>query len=258
MSLVIFSHSDYSYLWPIIQDITVDLFKLNPIFIFNSENNIVPPSGFEKYIKYDSTLCFAERWLKVLPEIESDYILVVHDVCLIINADITKLEQLFNIVKNNNIDRCCLNVFDGDDVIAGDIPLCNLSSATTKSKTYIPYDVSPSIWKKQSFLNLWTMFPNETYANSEQNHALKNYCKTNLACFGLQKTNEKIYYCVGRPYYDFFNILHITIKGEVMFPYEVYMDNINKFHEFFVKYDLEKRVRVNENYGFVLTNFNKL
>jgi hypothetical protein len=258
MNLLIFSHSDYAYLWPIIQDTISHLDKLNPIFIFNTESTVQPPDGFVKYIRYDSSLCYAKRWLKILPEIESEYILVVHDVCLIVNHDITKLEQLFGIVKNNNIDRCCLNVFDGDDLIAGDIPLCNLSLESTKSKTFIPYDVSPAIWNKTAFLNLWQLFNNETYSSSEESSILQQHCKNNLRCFGLQKTNEKIYYCIGRPYREFFNILHITIKGEVMFPYEVYMDNINKFHEVFVKYDLEKRVRVNENYGFVLTNFNKL
>jgi hypothetical protein len=231
-------------LWPIIQDIIFHLSKLNPIFIFNSESNVEPPTGFVKYIQYDSSLCYAKRWLKILPEIESDYLLVVHDVCLIVNSDVTKLEQLLKIVKNNNIDRCCLNVFDGSDVIAGDIPLCNLSLESTKSKTYIPYDVSPSIWKKQSFLNLWNMFPSDTYAGSEQNHNLQNFCKNNMRCFGLQKTNEKIYYCAGRPYHEFFNILHITIKGDLLVPREVYMDNIDKFHEFFVKYDLEKRLKL--------------
>jgi hypothetical protein len=44
MSLIIFSHSDYSYLWEIIQDYISELKDLNPIFVSN-DNKIF--SGFK-------------------------------------------------------------------------------------------------------------------------------------------------------------------------------------------------------------------
>jgi hypothetical protein len=254
MSLLIFSHSDYYYLWNIIEDYIADLQELNPIFICNSNSNLEKPKGFKKYIEYNDNLCYAQRWINILKNenILTEYILVVHDVNIIADCYVNKIKQLFNICNENNIDRCSLNVFNGTSIINSDIPLCKLESHI-KRKTYVPYDLCPAIWKKSEFLNLWLNFPNETYQKSELNNNLQMYCNK-LKCYGLQKTNNKIYYCIGRPYYDFFKILHITIKGELLNPVEVYMDLLPYFIKITNKYNLTNKIKINNSYGFILIN----
>lgn len=253
MSIVIFSHSDYSYLWNVIEDSIENLQELNPIFICNLNSNLEKPKGFKNYIEYDDKLCYAQRWINILQNENMHnlkYILIVHDVNIIAECNIDIIKQLFNICDENNIDRCSLNVFNGTSIINSNIPLCKLESHI-KSKTYVPYDLCPAIWKKTSFLNLWQNFPNETYRNSELNNNLQIYC-SNLKCYGLQKTNHKIHYCIGRPYYDFFKILHITIKGELLGPFEVYMDLLPYFIKINNKHNLEKKIKINNSYNFIL------
>jgi len=259
MNLIIFSHTDYSYLWPIIEEYIVPLKELNPIFVSNyhSNLNIEKPQGFTKYIEYDPYLCYSQRWIKILQEIDSEYILVVHDVCIIVNCNVQRIMELGNIIKNNNVDRCSMNIFDGIDIIHDKISICNLNN-NVRGNTFVPFDLCPAIWNLKSFLNLWLQFPNETYRQSELNHDLQNFCK-NLKCYGLQKNeNEKIFYCLGRPYADFFKILHITIQGELTYPKHVYMDAMDYFNQINEKYKLEEKVRINNNYNSILENFREI
>ncbi len=259
MSLLIFSHTDYSLLWPIIEE-SIEKCKiqnLNKIFCCN-ETKIIKPKGFEKYIEYDKNLCYAKRWTdNILPFVESEFILILHDVQVIINFNEKFITNIIEIMNKNNIDRCSLNVFNGIDLIEkNNETLCNLNSAS--GKTFTPYDVSPSIWKKNSFKTLFETFPEETYRTSELNDFLQTFCKDNFKCFGLQKNYKKIYYCLNRPHLDDFKILYITIKNEITFPLEVYMDAKDDFLYYSNKYNLLEKININNSYKCILDSFSPL
>jgi len=253
MSLIIFSHSDYSFLWPIIEETIQKIDKLNKIFTCN-KTTITKPFGFTKYIEYDESNCYSKRWTKdILPYIDEEHILIVHDVQVIVKCDSNFIYKIINLMKENNVDRTSLNVFNGKDIIVNNnIHLCNLNTAT--GNTFIPYDLCPAIWKTTSITKLFEKFPNETYRTSELNKNLQLFCKNDFKCFGLQKTNEKIYYCLGRPQLNYFKILYITIKNEITFPVEVYMDLKDDFFYFFEKYKLNEKIKINNEYGFILNN----
>lgn len=255
-NLIIFSHSDYKYLWNIIEDSISKLQDLNPIFVSNKNSVYDKPKGFLKYIEYDDNLCYAKRWTyDIIPNLLSSHILVVHDTQLIVGCDVNKIQELVQLIKINDIDRCSLNVFKGSDIlhdsIRSNLQLCNLNKNVI-GKTYVPFDVCPSIWKVSSFFKLWNTFNNESYHQSEQNNNVQNYCKT-IKCYGIQKTNDKLYYCLGRPYRYFFKILFITIKGQIPFPKEVFMDMLPQINEIYKKYynDL-KDVKINNSYQSIL------
>ena len=52
MSLIIFSHTDYSYLWPLIEECIIKIKKLELVFVCN-KTDINKPNGFTEYIEYD-------------------------------------------------------------------------------------------------------------------------------------------------------------------------------------------------------------
>jgi hypothetical protein len=69
--LVIFSHSDYSYLWPIIDESLKknNLDDLYTIFLCNKTDK-PKPECFKEYIDYDENLCYSKRWTNtILPKI---------------------------------------------------------------------------------------------------------------------------------------------------------------------------------------------
>jgi len=256
MNLIIFSHSDYSVLWPILEESIENIQDINKVFVCN-KTDLIKPKGFQKYIEYDDKKCYSKRWIEDILHIDKSYVLIIHDVQVIVNCDTKYILEIVELMEENNIDRCSLNVFNGKEIIGkNNVNLCNLNTA--KGLTFTPYDTCPSIWKTKSFIKLWETFPNETYGSSELNANLQEFCKHNLKCFGLQKNNERIYYCLGRPFLKEFKILLITIKNEITFPKNVYMDMETEFTYYFEKYNLCEKIKINNNYGFVLNNFNKL
>lgn len=253
MSLVIFSNSEYSYLWPIIEE-SVSKIKIHKIFV-SDFNEIEKPKNFQQYIQYNSNNCYSKRWTHdILPKIESEYILIVHDVSIIVNMNEEFILKNIKLMCENSIDRCSLNVFSGNQQIENyGIKLCNLNNAS--GNTITPYDVCSAIWRKKSLKTLFEIFPEETYASSELNHNLQNFCRNNFKCYGQQKTNEKIFYCLGRPYLNEFKILHITIKKEILNPIEVYMDMKDDFLYYSNKYNLNNFININDNFKSILDNF---
>jgi hypothetical protein len=253
MSLIIFSNSEYSFLWPIIEESIIKI-NFNKIFVCDV-NNLEKPKGFDKYITYDITNCYAKRWTKdIIPNIESEYILIVHDVHIIVNLDKDFILKNLELMTEYNIDRCSLNVFNGNTRInKNGITLCHLNTA--HGNTLVPYDVCPAIWNKKSFNILFENFSNETYRSSELNESLQTFCRSNFKCYGQQKSNEKIYYCLGRPYLNYFKILFITINKEILHPLDVYMDMKEEFIYYSNKYKLFNFVK-SQNYEFILKSFN--
>jgi hypothetical protein len=255
MSLVIFSNSEYSFLWPIIEE-SINKIKFNKIFVCDV-NELEKPNGFDKYITYDINNCYAKRWTTdIIPNIESNYILVVHDVQIIVNMDEEFILKNLQLMTEYNIDRCSLNVFNGNNIIENyNIKLCDLNYS--QGNTIVPYDVCPAIWNKKSLNILFERFPNETYRTSELNNDLQSFCRNNFRCYGQQKMRDKIFYCLGRPYLNYFKILHITIKKEALYPLDVYMDMQEEFIYYWNKYKLFNFVKIN-NYYFILRNFKEL
>lgn len=255
--LVIFSHSDYCMLWKIIEDYIKDLGALDPIFVCD-RTTLPKPKHFKEYIEYDEKRSYFSRWLyDILPHIQTEYILIVHDVNIILHCDIQFITKIAYIMKEHQIDRCSLNVFKGSDRIdMNDISLCNLQTAI--GKTYTIYDVCPALWNTDSFRKLVSVFPYESYRNSEQNQELISFCRNHYKTYGIQKTDENIFYCLGRPYTNHFKILHITTQSEITYPIDVYMDSKDDFQRMAEMYNLTDRIKINHNYHFILSNFTPL
>jgi hypothetical protein len=257
MSLIIFSNSEYSFLWPLIEETISKIVFSNKVFV-SDKNDLIKPIGFNQYITYNNDNCYSKRWtLDILPQITTEYIIIVHDVQLIINFDNTFIYNLIEILQKHHIDRCSLNVFNGNEIIEENtIKICNLNNAT--GNTLTPYDLCPAIWNANSFNKLFEVFSEETYSKSELNPDLQTYCKENYKCYGLQKFDNRILYCLGRPYLEYFKILHITIKKEITYPIEVYMDMKDDFLYYLNKYNLDKYVTTNTNYSFILSTFRRI
>ena len=87
INLIIFSHSDYSVLWPILEESVEKVQGITKMFVCN-KTDLIKPKGFQIYIEYDDKKYYSERWTEdILPNINEKYILVVHDVQVIVNCD---------------------------------------------------------------------------------------------------------------------------------------------------------------------------
>ena len=116
-----------------------------------------------------------------MPLIDSKYIIVVHDIFIILNCDSDKLIQLCNIVEKNNIDRLSLNVFKASEYYIDDnkLAICNLNTPNIQTNSFVPFDVRPSIWNKESLFALWSNHPYTIYRGCE-NDSVQAFCRNNF------------------------------------------------------------------------------
>jgi hypothetical protein len=243
-TVLIHSHSDYSYLWPIIND-HIKCCNFKKVFAYDKiPENAVLPDFFDKYIKYDSSLLFTSRLVPVLEELKEDFVFIIYDVDIIINIDEEALQNYITIMDENNIDRVNIAVFDGVDTKYcknKNFALCNLNShLKQKSNHFVPIDCNPCIWNRLSFINLLKLFPNRKYNSFDVDERVINYCKNNIKCFGVQYTpNLRILYNRGLTYCDKLSFLHITVSGKFLVPFRAYYDYENALNKIVSKYGLD-------------------
>lgn len=242
--VVTFTHTDYKYLWPLINDAHNQLKGLDIYTVFFCDKKEVDyyPSNFDKIFKYDDTINYTKRMSSLLDNFknEYDYVLVIHDIDIIINFNKESFKKYFSLMTLNKIDRLSLGIYCSSETIDydNDIKIGKLLP-TLKSHLYVPYDVTPSIWLIKSFQYLCVTFDKETYASSEQNKDWQHICETKLNCYGIQFTNSiKIQYCRGIPYSTMFKFLHITTSGKFVYPLEIYQDTYQDLLHILEKYKI--------------------
>jgi hypothetical protein len=250
ITLIFFTHSDYKYLKNILEDKLSIFSNLNTILCHDKLYTDIPV-GFKKYIVYDDKLKYMSRWISILDEINTENILIIHDVDIVLHFDIKIFEIYFRLFLENNIDRLSLSIFKSINKISSyvdnnEYSICDLNNLE-KTNHFVPYDVSPSLWKKSSFRKLCTMYPNETYASSEINQSLQNYCKKYMNCYGISYTNSIcIQYCRGLVYSTYFKFLHITTRGKLLLPYDTYMDTKKELIKILEKYNIVLETQVSD------------
>lgn len=240
--VLIFSNSQYSYLWQIINDKTK---QFDEICVCIDNNNI--NFQFENHIKilyYDSNLQYAARLNQILKKIETDYVLLIHDVDLILNFDILEFDKYFRAVKQNKIDRLTLGVFNLEKILSfEDIVLVDINGINLSSNYLTPYDYAPSLYNRIKLIDFFENFYDGTYKNLEHSEEAQVYFLKHFNCFGIQKNKKiKLLYHRGFVYTTDFNFLHITISGKFMNE-ENYFDLIDDFNLIKKTYNLNLQIQ---------------
>lgn len=241
-TILLHTHSSYSYLWPIINDY-MKKYNFKKILTYDTiPKNTTLPNCFNKYIQYNGSEKFSGRLIPILEEIDEEYVFLIYDVDIVINIDKNVLETYIHIMKENNIDRVCSSLFNGNGQLhKNSYALCNLNlPLISPTNHFIPADCTSVIWKRNSLIKFFKMFPNQTYASLEINNDVVNYCKTKIKCYGIQYTpNLEILYNRGLTYCDKLSFLHITIKGSLLTPLKCYHSYENILKDIIKKYNLK-------------------
>lgn len=234
---VIYSNSHYNYLWQIIN--TYSKFLTNKLYLCIDENNsnFIFDKKFE-IIYYKKELNYSHRLSKILDKINYKYILLIHDVDLILNINEIKINQIIDTMKTNNIDRVSLGVFKTNDIIINDsIDLCKINSFKISKSFFTPFDYSPSIYNTNNIKLLYNTFINETYVTLEQNQEVQKYVNNNFNVYGISSTKIHPIYHRGFCYSNDFNFLHITVNGKLL-PLKFYFDLQDTVTSIVNKYNL--------------------
>lgn len=255
-SILIVSNSQYSYLWPIINNYVIQLNLKNVILSIN--NN---PSNFEfnnniQIVTYPIELNYAKRMIylfDILGDKLSNYFILLHDVDLILNFDHCMLKEYLQLITEHDIDRLSLGVFkphtntsNTNILNYNNVAICKLFT-NMSNNFFTPFDHAPSIYKKSALYRLYSTFSLETYANIETNPAVQQFVLDNFKVYGICNAcnviqsgtgcNAQLLYHRGFVYSSCFSFLHITVKGELL-SLELYFDLEDDVKNIIKKYNL--------------------
>jgi hypothetical protein len=219
---IIYTHTDYMYLW----ELSFDLLKINNptdiyIIFINKNHNSNIHNYFNYIIEYDENLNYANRLLSCLQQIEYKYVLFTHEHNIITSCSTNYITNIFNYIKNNNIVRIGLYI---DDIIDSDSKKYKICDDINIIKSiYFPYSVSPSIWNVEEWIKILQKFPNKTYRTIEDDEVQK-YC-LNLNIFTLNYSDSIIHpkkiestFLVNH----YFQYIHLTHYGRFLPSYKHY------------------------------------
>lgn len=251
----IYTHSEFSDILQIFYDYVK---SYDFVFIADKpvENNLKKPT-----FVYDGNKPYAHRLLTALSQLQSDYVLLIHDNDIPLHQDVGVLNKLVDFMSLKNIDRIDLQVTlkNGGDFykILPDQEVSNWPKLTNfqvgegiylneHQHTY-RYNVNPSIWKRDSFLKLLNAFPNKSYREIEcyeVENFIRNYKIYNL--FTYNPLQCGFFKCA-----DFFKFLHITHGGYLLknSPEKVssygqsYIDAAKEYKEIIDRYNLKSGKR---------------
>ena len=245
---VVYSHSSFIDILKIQIDYLKDKGK-NILLINKNDDDLAEIySSFNEVIFYDENLTYGNRVLSCITKISHEYFIFIHDNDILIHIDKEAVSRMFNFLKINNFDRVDFQLaYDYDSLHShehetNDLYFIKSSNSDTTAKGY-PYNVNPSIWKKDTFIDIMTKFGFRDYRTIEHPDT-QNYV-VNFNIFKLF-SNEK-YYCGYFTCLKPFVYLHITHSQRFLqlnsLPKESYSDIENEYHKIIEKYNLKTNKR---------------
>ena len=236
---VIYSHTDYLPILRIQTDYNKN--RGHRTLLINREVDIC--KEYDNVIYYDESLPYAGRLLECLKQIKDDYFVLLHEFDILLNVDNNILSKLITFTRNHNYDRIDLkhthNVTNSSQVIMG-VPFSLVKASDPRD--YI-YNVNPSIWKRDTYLEILERYK---YANYREIECwVQEFCmKYNIFKLHAPDWIEVVwFFCL-----PFFTYLHVTHSGKVL-PYnppffmtpsrQSYASVAKEYAEMYYKYDME-------------------
>lgn len=220
MKYVLYTNTDYLD----VAKVHSDYLKFNDNILVINSNNLALDDFYHKFqevIFYDDRLPYAGRLYQSLKQIDSDYVLLIHDMDIPLNIDVPFINKLLDYAKDNYIERIDLQhendaITDKSIIVETDtfqkISKNEIGNYKTSLVRSYFYNVNPSIWHRQALMDILFHFANETYRTIE-NKRVDKFCEK-YSMYKLYTTN-----IVHSGYYNVteeFKFLHITHGGYLL------------------------------------------
>jgi hypothetical protein len=246
VTLLSYSHTDYKDIWDIVinEYIKNNIQIKNRIFAINETNLLEDEkkklnSFFSNIIFYNDHQTYPQKLIYILQNINTKYVLLIHDIDICINFESIKFNSLMNCIIKNNIDRLILGMIQPQNEIItdNDIFITCAHNRNISKNFYTPYDVGPSIWKKETLINSMNAFNNYSYRDIE-NSGIQDYLTSKRIYAITRSSNYDSHYQIGRPFSTYFKFLHILVRGK-WFESKYYMDLSENFDKIIKEYNID-------------------
>jgi hypothetical protein len=224
INYVIYGHTDYLDVLNIQTDHIKNL--KNKILFLNKNDLELGEiySNYSRVIFYNDNKPYPQRLSECLKQIDDTHIVFIHDIDIIFNVDVDFINGLHYFLNQYDFDRIDLkhtgNINKshmygckqlksyGDwsiiDTISDDISIYLIKQDNPSD--YI-YNVNPSIWKTQSFLEIMESFPNKDYRTIEDNEVQNFSSKYSIFKIHSKEKKECGHFdCIKE--FIFFHITH--------------------------------------------------
>jgi len=211
LKFVVYSHTSFLEVLKIQIDYLKDVGEMVLIINKNTENLEEIYTHFKKIIFYDDSLPYGYRLLNTIKEVPYEYFIFIHDNDIVFHIDEEKIKSMIIFLKENNYDRVDFQLaYDFDSLRGHEIKDTELyyvksSNTDTTNKGY-PYNVNPSIWKKDTLLDIMDKFGFRDYRTIEHPDTQNYVVKYNIfKLFSKNKFKCGYFICTGP-----FRYIHIT------------------------------------------------
>jgi hypothetical protein len=247
ITYVCYTHSDYSDIWPLVFGQIANLVKL-PKIVYSNEIKNHP---FDRALIYDDTKTYPQKLVDLCNEVNSKYIVLVHDNDLVMNFNNELCQDYVEEMELKQIDRLMFGILKRRENNERFVK----AEKNMTSHFLTPYDVGPSIWKKDALLKAMSTELNTSYRQIEFGN-IQNWVEENLNVMGLtsDKTSTTLY-SIGRPFNSEHAFCHILCQGKWL-EFYTYMDYyflLPKLLEYY-KIDISKRGILYEQYHIDVNN----
>ena len=217
VTYVCYTHYDYRDIWPLVFGQLEEHIKFHKVIFSNKFDNSIILKNTD-IVLYDDSLTYSTKLGFLCDQIDTPYIILVHDNDIVMNFNNDLCKTFITQMIDQKIDRLMFGVLSkGTESF--------VDATTNKSKHFItPYDVGPSIWKRESLQSLMKMFNNRTYRDIELCSELQEFCSINFKTVGrTSKDPSESRYSIGRPFNKEHCFCHILIRRQWL-DFYLYMD----------------------------------
>ena len=173
--IIIYSHSSYSDVWPLILGQFKEFLPEVKIYLFADTD---PIKGDYQFVKYDDSKSYNERMLECLKSIAEPIVLFSHeDMPLYDIPDFTKLDAYYNHLQNGLADSIKL-IFAGWHFKS---KISSFDSSLSKNKLS-RFSIQPTLIKTESLKKILKRYPSKNLWDLERRiakswfHPFKEYC----------------------------------------------------------------------------------
>ncbi len=221
MNYIVYSHTDYLPILKIQTEYNKGLGHrtlfinagLNP----NTEIEVMDViCQYDRIVYYDDSKPYATRLLECLSSISDEYFILLHDFDILLNVNTHAMDTFHRFLSDNKFDRIDLKHTPNlQSSMIVDVGLKQNNNLVYLVRAEDPHDyiynVNPSIWRRESLVEMLSNFPDSNYRDIEchvQKFCTKyNVFKMHCASF----LNCGWFLCL-----EIFKYLHITHHGQVL------------------------------------------
>jgi hypothetical protein len=238
--ICIYSHSSFEDVLEIQFDYISKIPNISnqKIYLFIDKPYTKQTSLKYQTILYDDNTVYSKRLIKCLSEVLEPYIILTHEIDILVEYDPNAMLEIKESMEKNTIDSIDLKHYSRCESLIK----VNDSLSFSTPHSIATFNVQPHLWKKSSAINLFMSNDDKNYRSIED-QSVQNYIKSNQKTYSLCSKNpvQSLRDHSVSPEYKF---LHITTFEKFITP-ESNLDKSIKliYDEIYNRYIKNSKIR---------------